>query len=114
MRSTLFKVWWEGYDKKDDTTKDLEKLVADRLCEVGIKSTDDLTNTPKHTERSYLTTVDGHVIRYQNTSNLEQHYIRGGEDHYIRGGEDHEYFFHYWSGSLSGNAHFNQTYPNVV
>jgi hypothetical protein len=69
-RTTLCKVRWEGYDKKDDTwepithlqgydtmvksfkeshVKDLEKLVADRQCEVEKKATDDLVNTPKYT-----------------------------------------------------------------
>ncbi len=68
--TTLYKVRWEGYDKKDDTwesitnlqgyttmvksfkeshVKDLEKLVADHQREEGKTSTDDLVNTPKHT-----------------------------------------------------------------
>ena len=144
VRSTLYKVRWEGYDKKDDTwepishlqgyatmvkafkeshAKDLEKLTTDRLCESENKTKDDLTNTPKHTVLSMigltssLWTLDmfqmvtgelcqyiehtkqtnpceigvrhavctvpgcGHVIRYQKTSNLEHHYIRGGTDH---------------------------------
>ena len=70
VRTTLYKVRWEGYDKKDDTwepitylqgydtmvksfkeshTKDLEKLAADRQRDEGKTSTDDLVNTPKHT-----------------------------------------------------------------
>ena len=144
VRTTLYKVRWEGYDKKDDTwepithlqgyatmvksfkeshAKDLEKLAADRQCQAEKKVTEDLVNAPKHTvlsmagltsavwtlgmfqmvtgescqciQRTKQTepchvgvrhaacTVPkcGFVIRYQNTSNLEQHYIRGGDDH---------------------------------
>jgi hypothetical protein len=144
VRTTLYKVRWEGYDKKDDTwepithlqgyatmvksfkeshAKDLEKLAADRQRQAGKKVTEDLVNAPKHTvlsmagltsavwtlgmfqmvtgescqciQRTKQTepchegvrhaacTVPtcGFVIRYQNTSNLEQHYIRGGLDH---------------------------------
>ena len=61
VRTTLYKVRWEGYDKKDDTwepithlqgyatmvktfkeshTKDLEKLAADRVCETEKKTKD--------------------------------------------------------------------------
>ena len=68
--------------------KDLEKLGADRQCEAAKKATDDLLNTPKHTVLSmvvltaaYTVPKCGFVIRYQNTSNLEHHYIRGGLDH---------------------------------
>ena len=144
VRTTLYKVRWEGYDKKDDTwepithlqgyatmvksfkeshAKDLEKLAADRQCQAEKKVTEDLVNAPKHTVlsmagltsavwtlgmfqmvsgescqciqgtkqtepchvgvRHAACTVPkcGFVIRYQNTSNLEQHYIRGGDDH---------------------------------
>jgi hypothetical protein len=53
VKTTLYKVRWEGYGQKDDTwesiastgimvrsfkeshTKDLEKLTADLLCETG-------------------------------------------------------------------------------
>jgi hypothetical protein len=144
VRTTLYKVRWEGYDKKDDTwepithlqgyatmvksfkeshAKDLEKLAADRQREAEKKARDDLLDAPKHTVlsmtgltsavwtlgmfqmvtgescqcirrtkqtepchvgvRHAASTVPkcGFVIRYQNTSNLEQHYIRGGLDH---------------------------------
>ncbi len=144
VRTTLYKVRWEGYDKKDDTwesithlqkyatmvksfkeshVKDLEKLTAGLQREKEKTTTDDLVNTPKdtvlsmvgltspvwtlgmfqmvtgdscqcirHTKqtdpchvgvRHTVCTVSkcGFVIRYQNTSNLEQHYIRGGLDH---------------------------------
>ena len=71
----MYKVRWEGYDKKDDTwetithlqeyatmvktfkesrAKDLEKLTTDRLCESENKTKDDLTNTPKHTVLSMI------------------------------------------------------------
>ena len=104
---------------KESHAKDLEKLVADRLCETEKKTTDDTGNTPKHTVlvmvglTSSVWTLDmfqmvsgescqcirltkqknpcevgvctvpecAFVVRYQNTSNLEQHYIRGGTDH---------------------------------
>jgi hypothetical protein len=70
VRTTLYKVRWEGYDKKDDTwetitylqgyatmvksfkeshSKDLEKLAADRQRESEKKSRDDLLDDPKHT-----------------------------------------------------------------
>ena len=73
VRTTLYKVRWEGYDKKDDTwesithlqgydttvktfkeshVKEVEKLAADRLSEEEKKSTDDVTITPKHTTMS--------------------------------------------------------------
>jgi hypothetical protein len=66
VRTTLYKVRWEGYDKKDDTwepithlqgypvmvksfkeshVKDLEKLVADRQCQEEKRATDDLLDT---------------------------------------------------------------------
>jgi hypothetical protein len=68
IRTTLYKVLWEGYDKKDDTwepithlqgydtmvksfkeshAKDLEKLTVDHQCQEAKTSTDDLVNTPK-------------------------------------------------------------------
>ena len=70
VRTTLYKVRWEGYDKKDDTwdpithlqgyatmvksfkeshAKDLEKLAADRQREAEKKARDDLLDAPKHT-----------------------------------------------------------------
>ena len=70
IRTTLYKVRWEGYDKKDDTwepithlqgyatmvksfkeshAKDLEKLAADRQRQSGKKATEDLVNAPQHT-----------------------------------------------------------------
>ncbi len=66
IRTTLYKVRWEGYDKKDDTwepitylqgyatmvksfkeshAKDLEKLATDRQCQEAKTATDDLVNT---------------------------------------------------------------------
>ena len=39
---------------KESHVKDLEKLVADRLCETENKVTDDLTNTLKHTVMSMI------------------------------------------------------------
>ena len=144
VRTTLYKVRWEGYDKKDDTwepithlqgyatmvkafkeshAKDVEKLAADRVREAEKKAKDNAASTPKHTVlsmtgltsavwtlgmfemvsgescqcihrtkqknpcdvavRHAACTVPtcGFVVRYQNTSNLEQHYIRGGPDH---------------------------------
>jgi len=141
VRTTLYKVRWEGYDKKDDTwepithlqgyatmvkafkeshAKDVEKLAADRVREAEKKAKDNAASTPKHTVlsmagltsavwtlgmfemvsgescqcihrtkqknpcdvavRHAACTVPtcGFVVRYQNTSNLEQHYIRGG------------------------------------
>ncbi len=109
VRTTLYKVRWEGYDKKVDTwepithlqgyatmvqlfkeshANDLEKLAADCQHEAEKKATDDLLHNkqtdPCHVGVRHATcTVPkcGFVIRYQNTSNLEQHYIRGGLDH---------------------------------
>ena len=70
IRTTLYKVRWEGYDKKDDIwesitylqgyatmvksfkeshVKDLEKLTDDRQGQETKTVTDDLVNTPKHT-----------------------------------------------------------------
>ena len=73
VRTTLHKVRWEGYDRKDVTWesitnlqgyvtsdtmvkvfkesygKEIEKLTADRRCETEKKATDDVANTPKHT-----------------------------------------------------------------
>ena len=70
VRTTLYKVRWEGYDKKDDTwepithlqgyatmvkafkeshAKDVEKLSADRLREAEKKAKDNAGSTPKHT-----------------------------------------------------------------
>ena len=70
VRATLYKVRWEGFDKKDDTwepithlqgyatmvktfkeshEKELEKLAADRQRETDKLATNDLANTPKHT-----------------------------------------------------------------
>jgi len=70
VRTTLYKVRWEGYDKKDDTwepithlqgyatmvksfkeshAKDLEKLAADRQRQAEKKATEDLVNAPQHT-----------------------------------------------------------------
>ena len=70
VRTTLYKVRWLGYDKKDDTwepithlqghatmvksfkeshAKDLEKLAADRQGETEKKAIDDLVDAPKHT-----------------------------------------------------------------
>jgi hypothetical protein len=70
VRTTLYKVLWEGYDKKDDTwepithlqgyatmvktfkeshVKDVEKLAADRVREAEKKEKDNSTSTPKHT-----------------------------------------------------------------
>jgi hypothetical protein len=70
VRTTLYKVRWEGYDKKNDTlepithlqgyatmvkafkeshAKDIEKLAADRVCEDEKKSKDNAVSTPKHT-----------------------------------------------------------------
>ena len=75
VRSVMYQVRWEGYDKKDETwdpitllqgyatmvkefkeshAKDLEKLGVDRLCESENKATDDLSNTPKHTVLSMI------------------------------------------------------------
>jgi hypothetical protein len=73
VRTTLYKVRWEGYDKKDDTwelithlqgyvtmvkafkeshAKDVEKLAADRLREAEKKAKDNAANTPKHNAAS--------------------------------------------------------------
>jgi hypothetical protein len=70
VRTTLYKVCWEGYDKKDDTwesitdlrgyvtmvkafkeshVKDVEKLDADRVSEDEKKVKDNAVSTPKHT-----------------------------------------------------------------
>ena len=70
VRTTLYKVRWEGYDKKDDTwepithlqgyatmvkafkeshAKDVEKLAADRVREAEKKAKDNAASTPKHT-----------------------------------------------------------------
>jgi hypothetical protein len=108
---------------KESHPKDVEKLAADRVCEVEKKTKDNAASTPKYTVlsmagltsavwtlgvfqmvsgdscqcigrtkqknpcdvavRHAVCTVPtcGFVVRYQNTSNLEQHYIRGGHDH---------------------------------
>jgi hypothetical protein len=39
---------------KESHEKDLEKLTADRQCQVGKKATDDLVNTPNHTVLSMV------------------------------------------------------------
>jgi hypothetical protein len=70
VRTTLYRVRWLGYDKKDDTwepithlqgyatmvksfkeshAKDLEKLAVDRQREAKKKATDDLLDAPNHT-----------------------------------------------------------------
>jgi len=75
VRTTLYKVPWEGYEMKDDTwepithiqgyvtmvktfkeshVKDVEKLSADRLCEDEKKTRDNGTSTPKHTVLSMV------------------------------------------------------------
>jgi hypothetical protein len=79
VRTTLYKVRWEGYDKKDDTwepitqlqgyatmvktfkesdAKDVEKLAADRLREADKKVKDNATITPK---RTVLSMVDPYL-----------------------------------------------------
>jgi hypothetical protein len=86
VRTTLYKVRWQGYDKKDDTwepithlqgyvtmvkafkeshAKDLEKLAADRLRAAEKKATDDVANTPKHTVLSMLGLTSPWTINYQ-------------------------------------------------
>jgi hypothetical protein len=75
VKTTLYQVRWQGYEKKYDTcepithlqgcaciskvfkdshSKDLEKLAADRLREAVKKATDDLATTPKHTVLSMI------------------------------------------------------------
>ena len=70
VRTTIYKVRWEGYDKKDDTwepithlqgyatmvksfkeshAKDLEKLAADRQRQAEKKAKEDLVNAQQHT-----------------------------------------------------------------
>jgi hypothetical protein len=88
IRTTLYKVRWEGYDKKDDTwesitylqgyvtmvksckeshVKDLEKLSADRQCQEAKTVTGDLVNTPKPTvwkkETQFLTSLMTSSVR---------------------------------------------------
>ena len=77
VRTTLYKVRWEGYEKKDHTwepithpslqgydtmvksfkeshVKDVEKLTADLLCETEKRAKDNVANTPKHTVLSMV------------------------------------------------------------
>ncbi len=113
IRTSLYKVRWEGYDKKDDTwdpitylqgyvtmvksfkeshVKDLEKLPVDRQCQEAKTSTDDLVKISKHTV-----------------------WMREKPNPYISNDKfSQEDIFHCWAGRLSGYAHVNQTYPDVI
>ncbi len=77
---------------KESHVKDLEKLSADHQRQEAKTTTDDLVNTPKHTV--WMKEIP---IPYISNDKFSQGDI-----------------FHYWSGCLSGYAHVNQTYPNVV
>ena len=78
VRTTLYKVRWEGYDKKDDTwepithlqgyatmvkafkeshAKDVEKLAADPVREAEKKAKDNAASTAKHTVLSMAGTL---------------------------------------------------------
>jgi hypothetical protein len=75
IRTALYKVRWEGYDKKDDTWEtitylqgyatmvksfkeshvtDVEKLTADRQRQEAKTGTDDLVNTQRKTNSLHL------------------------------------------------------------
>jgi hypothetical protein len=77
---------------KEPHLKDLEKLPVDHQCQVAKTVTDDLVNTPKH-----IVWMKEKPIPYISNDKFSQ-----------------EDIFHYWSGSLTGYTHVNQTYPDVV
>ncbi len=80
---------------KESHEKDVERLTADRRCEAESKEAHALKNAPKHTVQCMkgltspvwtmgtVCTVSGcgFVTKYQNTSNLENHYATAGTDH---------------------------------
>ncbi len=127
VRTTLYKVRWEGHDKKlrEVWTKDFKSspTEGDEVEDDDVEMTGEVSGKVSRVdedpfEKEMLlaneTNTEEVIVSYVNPKVLDQLEEWMKENHISNDKFSHDVIFQYWSGRLSGHAHVNKTYPDVV
>ncbi len=99
VKTTLYKVRWQGYEKKKVDEDPFEK----QMCVTNESNVEQLR-----------TSTAPRYVKPQDFDQLEE-WIKENPIPYMSNDKfSQEGIFKYWTGCLSGHDHVNQTYPDVV
>jgi hypothetical protein len=127
VRTTLYKVRWEGHDKKlrELWTKDFksspteEDEVEDDDVEMTGEDSDNVSRVDEDPIEKEMflaneTSTEEVIVSYVNPKTLDQLEEWMKENHISNDKFSQDVIFQYWSGRLSGHTHVNKAYPDVV